>query len=476
MNCIVKLRKTNILQLNSKLSHAALIIRNHYTERTVRRVIPHIFYDKKIEVTVTSDTNSVNKWILQNLQSTKVSPIPVGFDVEWRSVFQKAAISNLVSIIQLSTLESCLVIQIKHLIQHDGSIPAELIKLIESDDIIKVGVGVREDLQRLQTDFNIDYGAYVDLGKVSSSKLKLTSTGLESLCHYYFGKNIKKWKSKNLQLSNWENIQLTDSQIIYAAYDSLSAIEMFDKMQGFGLIDYDTDNVELFHSVCDSSIVNHAETESQSSAVEVDSDLLPLSRKGILKLISNFTNESSYKKKLLLKHFYAVDMKWYDRVTSCQSIQVNHPSFWRRSFMAYLLRFDFSVKFLTWPKFKVLIEQHKCQSLDTSSDSNFIMKVMDFVQIKNSTNEVVVFITVNGECISFSSGSDKASVSEIESKRLLFEFIQYQSTVPIEQYIQRISNVNRADEAQLPQKDIAQYVVKLSNIFYNTIHKRSFIE
>lgn len=437
MKFFLKLRKTIILQPNSKLSHVAQGIRNLSAKRTVHKVIPHIFNGKQIEVIVTSDTISVNKWICDNLFNSKETLIPVGFDIEWRTVFQKATLPNLVSIIQISTNESCLIIQIKHLIHHDGTVPVELIKVIESDDIIKVGVGVREDLQKLKTDYNINYGAFMDLGKISSSKLKLTSAGLESLCYHYFGRDIKMWKDKKLQLSNWENIQLTDLQIIYAAYDSLSAVELFYKMQGLGLIDFDTDNVEFLYNAINTIIYNPnaiSHAEHTTEVCSTDSNLLPLSRKRIQKLIISTADESSYKKKLFLHHFYTIDLKWYNRVTSCESIKINHPSFWRRSFMAYLLRFDFNVNFLTWPKFKVLIESNNRRSMDASASNNFITKLMEFVKIKTSINEVVVFITANGTCISLSSGSDKASVSETESKRLLFEFIQFQTTVPIERY------------------------------------------
>lgn len=258
---------------------------------------------------VTSDSKIVRNWINNQLLcggDTSNLSIPVGFDIEWKSVFSKAGTQNLASIVQLSTPRSCLIVQINHLVYHDRTIAEEMKNVLQSDDIIKVGVGVREDLDRLKTDYNISYGAYVDIGKITSSKLGLKSTSLESLSTHYFNINAVTWKSREIQLSNWENVNLTHLQISYAAYDSLAAIEVYYKMQELGLIDFESDNLEWLYSsmkplvyVYDTN--NYVENSLQSDNTETDSSLLPLSKRSIQKLINRATDESSYKHDVLLK-------------------------------------------------------------------------------------------------------------------------------------------------------------------------------
>lgn len=82
---------------------------------------------------------------------------------------------------------------------------------------------------------------------------------------------------------------------------------------------------------------------------------------------------------------------------------------------------------------------------------------------------VNVFITINDTCISLSSGPNKATISEAESKRLVYEFIEFQKTIPITQYIHVI--VKKQDnEVKLPQ-GISQYVDRLGSACCDIINK-----
>ena len=121
-------------------------------------------------------------------------------------------------------------------IENQNNISQEFLEIMKSKHILKVGVGIRDDLEKLLMDFNIKYDTFLDLRSISRKKAQ--SSSLEFLCKHYFGQNSKIQKSKSVQMSNWELYRLSDPQIRYAAYDALAAVEIYNKMKHEGYIDF----------------------------------------------------------------------------------------------------------------------------------------------------------------------------------------------------------------------------------------------
>ena len=88
----------------------------------------------------------------------------VGFDIEWRPTFLKGHSAYKTALIQISTDKSCLLVQMIYL----DSIPAELSSLLLSKRVVKVGVGVLDDIKKAAKDhlpeLSIHESAYVDIG------------------------------------------------------------------------------------------------------------------------------------------------------------------------------------------------------------------------------------------------------------------------------------------------------------------------
>jgi hypothetical protein len=169
---------------------------------SVRRVtIPH--YKPKaapIEVVITRRDAQIRKWLDENLPKTSRDPKSlqkvVGFDVEWKPSYFKG-IQNKISLVQLATPQSALLIQMKYV----EEIPLSLVEVVSSKDIMKVGVGILEDLQRLEQDFGVPFNNFHD---ISSAAKRIepdgrNKTGLAALVERFLGE-LTRYDLKTLML------------------------------------------------------------------------------------------------------------------------------------------------------------------------------------------------------------------------------------------------------------------------------------
>ena len=104
-----------------------------------------------------SSQKKVDRKLLSDLpKMAKVSmhkPLALGFDVEWKPSRYKGETSK-VSVIQLSTSKSALILQTSVLINNKKSlISLQTLQIIlNSTRILKVGVGIVDDLKKLLSD------------------------------------------------------------------------------------------------------------------------------------------------------------------------------------------------------------------------------------------------------------------------------------------------------------------------------------
>ena len=143
----------------------------------------------------------------------------LGFDTETRPSFRKGEFYN-VALLQLATHDCCYLFRLNKI-----PLTPELVSLLEDENIIKVGVGIRDDLIALQKRAKFTPGGFLDLGeKTRISKSELLS--LRSLCGMYLNQRL----SKGAKVTNWENSVLTDAQAKYAANDAFVSLLIFEKM------------------------------------------------------------------------------------------------------------------------------------------------------------------------------------------------------------------------------------------------------
>jgi len=155
---------------------------------------------------------------LKAIEELKKASI-LGFDTETRPSFRKGEFYY-VSLLQLATKDCCYLFRL-------NKIPflAELANLLEDENILKVGVGIRDDLIGLQKITMFNPKGFIDIAeKTRISRTEILS--LRSLCGMYLNQRL----SKGSKVTNWESKNLTESQARYAANDAFVGLLIFEKM------------------------------------------------------------------------------------------------------------------------------------------------------------------------------------------------------------------------------------------------------
>ncbi len=165
-------------------------------------------------ITVVEDPEKVDE-IVANLATEKV----LGFDTETKPSFKKGE-GNSVSLLQISTSKMAYLFRLNKI----GFTPS-LVKLMANPKILKVGVGIRDDLRGLNKLAKFKPGGFVELqDMVKSFGIEVFS--LKALAALILNVRV----SKRQRLSNWEIDILTDTQIEYAAIDAWIALQIFNEL------------------------------------------------------------------------------------------------------------------------------------------------------------------------------------------------------------------------------------------------------
>lgn len=188
-------------------------------------------WKRTIPVTVAKTSSETEQWLSEHIpQYSRTSSTSsqilssIGFDLEWKPSFTSNQ-HNKAALIQLATTEAILIIQIQNL----PSIPQLLKELFMNRHILKVGVGVHDDLVRLHKDYHIPSRGFVDLACVAKElDRKIPRVGLSALYYEYFKVTVPKMK--HVRMGNWEQKVLSESQIQYAAWDGLMAKQIYEYM------------------------------------------------------------------------------------------------------------------------------------------------------------------------------------------------------------------------------------------------------
>jgi ribonuclease D len=136
----------------------------------------------------------------------------IGFDTESRPSFEKGR-NYPVSLLQLATPNEAFIIRIRK-----TGFPDELKDFFESP-VEKIGVGLADDFRKLNTERKLAPQALVDLSEIARKKGQIKSS-LRVLSAKYLQQRIVKSSQK----TNWARINLTESQLRYAATDAWACL------------------------------------------------------------------------------------------------------------------------------------------------------------------------------------------------------------------------------------------------------------
>ena len=142
----------------------------------------------------------------------------LGFDTETRPTFKKGEYYP-PALIQLAT-ENCVYL---FRISKTNTL-APLLPVLESPDILKTGVAIKDDVKELRAMEDFEPGGFVEIANITA-KLGYENRGLRALAGLLLGGRI----SKAAQVSNWARPELDQKQIRYAATDAWISREIYRK-------------------------------------------------------------------------------------------------------------------------------------------------------------------------------------------------------------------------------------------------------
>ena len=149
----------------------------------------------------------------------------VGLDTETRPSFSKGE-SHLPCLVQAATARAVYLFQLSRL----DVFPA-LAELLAKPEIVKTGVGLAYDLQRLKLVFPFTVESALDLGVVARRR-GLGQTGVRNLAGMFLGFRIPKGN----RTSNWAAPRLSPAQVAYAATDAWAFRELYLRFESLGLL------------------------------------------------------------------------------------------------------------------------------------------------------------------------------------------------------------------------------------------------
>ena len=144
----------------------------------------------------------------------------LGFDTETKPAFKKGQ-SHQISLLQISNEETTFLFRL-----NKTGLTKELIDLLAAKNILKVGVGIRDDIRGLKRITEFEDGGFIEL-QTKATDLGVKDFSLKKLAGILLAFRV----SKRQRLSNWETEVLSEGQIIYAATDSWVALEIYKSLE-----------------------------------------------------------------------------------------------------------------------------------------------------------------------------------------------------------------------------------------------------
>ncbi|MDO8768874.1 MAG: 3'-5' exonuclease [Burkholderiaceae bacterium] len=144
----------------------------------------------------------------------------IGFDTETKPVFTKNTKREGPHVIQLATLEHSFIVQVS------TGMPFDFLQsILESNDIVKVGFGLKSDRGPLHKKLGIRLGASVELAQVVKKLGYRQAVGVKAAVAIVLTQRLPK--PKKMTTSNWALPRLSPNQLQYAANDAHAALAVF---------------------------------------------------------------------------------------------------------------------------------------------------------------------------------------------------------------------------------------------------------
>jgi ribonuclease D len=166
------------------------------------------------EIVVVDNFRTLNSVLPRILKSELL-----GFDTETKPSFKKGR-NNKVSLIQLASKDLACLFRINKI-----GIPDKLADILSDPGIIKSGVAIHDDIRILLGIRKFNPAGFIDL-QTFVKNYGIESSGLKKLTAIVLGFRI----SKRQQVTDWEAVNLTEAQQIYAATDAWVCHQIYNRL------------------------------------------------------------------------------------------------------------------------------------------------------------------------------------------------------------------------------------------------------
>ncbi|KAG0537466.1 hypothetical protein BDA96_03G150700 [Sorghum bicolor] len=190
------------------------------------------FGSAMIDTTVTRDAAVADDWVRTvRAANPRGARLIVGLDCEWKPNYRSWTTSK-VAILQLCAGTRCLVLQLLYV----DRVPASVRSFLADPDVLFVGIGVGEDVAKLDADYGLTCAAHVDLESRCNDYLgRYTGVGrrlgLKGYAEEVLGLFMEK--PRGVTMSNWEKHDLEEAQIRYACIDAYVSYKLGEKVLAY---------------------------------------------------------------------------------------------------------------------------------------------------------------------------------------------------------------------------------------------------
>jgi len=172
-------------------------------------VLPVVIFEGKI--TLVDNLSKVDSAIEELRKSTVV-----GIDTETKPSFTRGT-HHKVSLVQISTLDHCFLFRLNLI-----DLPTALADFLADQDILKIGLSLRDDLTGLNKRHSFKPAGFIDIQTIARN-YGIMELSLQKIYAILFNKKI----SKSQRLTNWENPELSEQQQRYAATDAWASLQIY---------------------------------------------------------------------------------------------------------------------------------------------------------------------------------------------------------------------------------------------------------
>ena len=147
----------------------------------------------------------------------------VGFDTESKPTFVTGDVSEGPHVVQFALHDKAFLFQL-HLTEGHPF----LIELLQSEQLTKVGFGLKSDSGHIFAKLNVHLNAVIDLNTVFHQDGYHKEIGVRAAVGAVFKQRFAK--PRHVTTSNWSQHQLTPQQMLYAANDAYAALKVMEAL------------------------------------------------------------------------------------------------------------------------------------------------------------------------------------------------------------------------------------------------------